>query len=180
MENSPYKELFYLLACSPRGSDEIVADFGWLECRMEEAQGVRWCLRAADLVLLIHPEMEFSFNPGAVQALVAHVGLFFILMCFSFIQEVSNGVGGRGNSLASFLSNIIFISCCSSSLGQKQQPKKCMGEGCLCKTFPSLEWNAVTRILRPVGSFKLPFAVRFWTFCPFFFNCGDGGDSELR
>lgn len=142
MENTPYKELFYLLACSPRGSDEIVADFGWFEDRMDEALAVRWCLRAADLVFLVHPEMEFSFNPGAVQPLVAHVGLFFILMCFSFIQEVSNGVGGRGNSLASFLSNIIFISCCSSSLSQKQQPKKCMGEGCLCKTFPSLEWNA--------------------------------------
>lgn len=37
----------------------------------------------------------------------------------------------------------------------------------------------VTRILRPVGSFKMPFSVTFWTFCPFFFNCGDGGDSEL-
>lgn len=136
MENTPYKELLYLLTCSPRGSDEIVADLGWFELRMEEAQAVRWCLRAADLVFLVHPEMEFSFNLGAVQPLVAHVGPFFILMCFSFIQEVSNGVGGRGNSLASFLSNIIFISCCSSSLSQKQQPKKCMGEGCLCKAFP--------------------------------------------
>lgn len=146
MENTPYKELFYLLACSPRGSDAVVAGFGWFERRMAEAQ-------AADLAFLVQPEMEFSFNPGAVGPLAAHVGLFFILMCFSFIQEVSNGAGGRGNSLASFLSNIIFISCCSSSLSQKQQPKKCMGEGCLCKTFPSLEWNAGCKDSEPRGQF---------------------------
>lgn len=73
------------------------------------------------------------------QLLVTYVPPFFILMCFSFIQEVSNGVWGRGNSLASFLSNIIFISCCNSGLSQKQQPKKCGGECCLCKTFSSLK-----------------------------------------
>lgn len=60
-------------------------------------------------------------------------------MCFSFIQEVSNGVWGRGSSLASFLSNIIFISCCNSGLSQKQQPKNERGEGCLCKMFSSLK-----------------------------------------
>lgn len=53
--------------------------------------------------------------------LVTCTSSFFILMCFSFIQEVSNGIGGRGNSLASFLSNIIFISCCNSGLSQNQQ-----------------------------------------------------------
>lgn len=75
------------------------------------------------------------------QLLVTYVPPFFILMCFSFIQEVSNGVWGRGNSLASFLSNIIFISRCNSGLSQKQQPKKCGGggEGCLRKTFSSLK-----------------------------------------
>lgn len=122
MENAPYKELFNLLTRSPRGSDEMVSDFGWFERRMDEAQAVPGAVGQLTCSLLVPPEMGFRFNPGAVQPLVAHVGPFFILMCFSFIQEVSNGVGGRGNSLASFLSNIIFISCCSSSLSQKQQP----------------------------------------------------------
>lgn len=60
--------------------------------------------------------------------LVTCISSFFILMCFSFIQEVSNGIWGRGNSLASFLSNIIFISCCNSGLSQNQQCKS-RGEG---------------------------------------------------
>lgn len=46
------------------------------------------------------------------------------------------------NSLASFLSKIIFISCSNTSLRQKQQPKTCMGEGWLCEMFPSLKLNA--------------------------------------
>lgn len=67
--------------------------------------------------------------------LVTYVPPFFILMCFSFIQEVSNGVWGRGNSLASFLSNIIFISCCNSGLSQKQQPKSAGGRVACAKHF---------------------------------------------
>lgn len=37
MENTPYKELFYCLAYSPRGSDESITAFESFKSRMDNA-----------------------------------------------------------------------------------------------------------------------------------------------
>lgn len=118
------------------------------------------CCNSAALERLI--QCSFSIQKPCVVLIVQQALLlvtycvlsFCILMRFSFIQEVSNGIWGRGNSLASFLSTIIFISCCNMA-SAKTNNVEVGGKGCLQKTCSCLEQDvAYRKFLRQTSIWK--------------------------